>query len=83
MKTKSPKWHRIEELTTEEQKRLDQVCSNTPGMTVYGHRARMAVMLPVELAEKVSKLSEMNGKSTSFTCEILINFALSKVKVSQ
>ena len=83
MKTKSPKWHRIEELTTEEQKRLDDLCASTPGMTVYGHRARMAVMLPVDLAEKVAELSQASGKSTSFTCEILINFALSKVKVSQ
>ena len=59
------RWTRIEELTTIEAKALSDVCEKTPGLTLYGHRARAAVMLPVEVAKIVSDLSLSEGKSVS------------------
>ena len=57
------KWSRITELSKEEMNRLNKVTSKTKGMTTYGYRARVAVMLPVNLAEKFSKQSLKEGKS--------------------
>ena len=49
-----PRWQRIDQLSSHEQERLKLLTTQTPGMTLYGHRARTAVMLPLQLAEFVS-----------------------------
>ena len=49
-----PRWQRIDQLSQQEEKKLRALTTQTPGMTLYGHRARTAVMLPLHLAEFVS-----------------------------
>ena len=49
-----PRWQRIDQLSLQEQEKLRSITTQTPGMTLYGHRARTAVMLPLHLAEFVS-----------------------------
>ena len=50
----TPKWHRIDVLSIQEQEELEKLTSHTKGLTLYGHRARAAVMLPLSLAQFVS-----------------------------
>tara|TARA_Y100000593_G_C4274064_1_gene319038 strand:+ start:1187 stop:1417 length:231 start_codon:yes stop_codon:yes gene_type:complete len=56
---------RIDEISQKEARELKEVCKSTPGMQLYGHRARTAIMLPVELAKIVSAISHDDGKSVS------------------
>ena len=49
-----PRWQRIDQLSLEQQEKLTSITKQTPGMTLYGHRARTAVMLPLHLAEFIS-----------------------------
>ena len=58
-----PRWQRIDQLSTQKQEKLRTITKQTPGMTLYGHRARAAVMLPLHLAEFVS--SYANKKEIS------------------
>ena len=54
----SPKWNRIDALSPQERKELELLTSKTRGFTLYGHRARAAVMLPLALATSVSQYAE-------------------------
>ena len=54
------KWHRIDELSHEEQEELEKLTAETKGFTLYGHRARAAVMLPLSLAQLVSDHAHEN-----------------------
>lgn len=77
MKVKRPaKWSRISDLTEDQQKRLDDLCSKTSGMSIYGNRARTAIMLPVDIAEKVALMTSYNGLSVSSTCGSMIETAI-------
>lgn len=58
-----PKWSRIKELEPSEELRLQKIVKDTPGMTLYGLRARVAVMLPVALAEHISEEVESREKT--------------------
>ena len=49
-----PRWQRIDQLSSQQQEKLKSLTTHTPGMTLYGHRARTAVMLPLHLAEFIS-----------------------------
>ena len=49
-----PRWQRIDQLSIKEREKLLSITKQTPGMTLYGHRARTAVMLPLHLAELIS-----------------------------
>ena len=53
-----PKWNRIDHLSPEEQQALETITANTKGFTLYGHRARAAVMLPLSLATSVSEYAQ-------------------------
>ena len=57
------KWHRIDELSIEEQEELEKLTAETKGLTLYGHRARAAVMLPLTLAQLVSAHAHENEVS--------------------
>ena len=59
----NPKWHRIDELSIEEQEELEKLTAQTKGFTLYGHRARAAVMLPLSLAQLVSSHAQENEVS--------------------
>ena len=48
------KYSRISQLSENEEQQLVELVNGTPGMTIYGHRARTAVMLPLPLARKVA-----------------------------
>ena len=63
MKEKEPRWKRIDELTENEQQDLEKVCKETQGFSLYGNRARMAVMLPLNLADMVSKYAKSHNIS--------------------
>ena len=52
------RWKRIESLSKEEQSNLILLTEKTKGMTIYGHRARTSVMLPLSLAAHIAELAE-------------------------
>ena len=56
-KSSKPRWNRIESLSEEDQNELLLLTDNTKGMTVYGHRARTSVMLPLPLASHIAALA--------------------------
>ena len=61
------RYQRIAQLSMEEQERLTALVEQTPGMTLYGHRARTAVMLPLPLAQEVARLAEARSISIGQT----------------
>ena len=54
----NPKWTRIDNLTDVECAQLEVLTLETKGFTLYGHRARAAVMLPLSLAKIVSNYAQ-------------------------
>ena len=78
-KNNHPRWTRIESLTTEEQKRLDILCNNTSGMPGYGNRVRTAVMLQIDLAEKVAAMMAFSEQSASSVIGELIEYAINSI----
>tara|TARA_R110000824_G_scaffold36970_6_gene114161 strand:+ start:653 stop:934 length:282 start_codon:yes stop_codon:yes gene_type:complete len=71
-KGKAPRWRRIDNITIAEQKRLDALCSITPGMNAYGNRVRTAVMLQLDTAEQIAKIVKDSDKSVSAICCLII-----------
>ncbi len=59
------RWKRTSHVTPVESNKLDSVCKSTPGMTRYGNRARTSVMLPLEIAEKVSTKARLSNKTVN------------------
>ena len=66
------RWSRLQKIEEKDKKKLEKIVGNTPGMTLYGHRARTAIMLPVDVAQYISKLSKRNKSSVSQTIVDLI-----------
>jgi hypothetical protein len=64
------RWDRTTSLTIAQSRLLDGVCQNTPGMTRYGNRARVSVMLELELAVKIARLSKQSGKTVN---QVILN----------
>jgi len=56
---------RIQTLTEEEQRELKQVVDTTRGYSLFGNRARVALMLPPETAKFISEQSKKKEKSPS------------------
>ena len=78
MKNK-PKWQRLDTLTDDQRRRLDRICRSTSGMHTYGNRARMAVIVPVDIAERIAQLMDDRGLSASAVCcELLTEALISK-----
>lgn len=63
------RYSRISKISPNENQKLSQLVLKTPGMTQYGHRARTAVMLPLDIAEQVAYIAE--SKSISIGQAIL------------
>ena len=63
------RYSRISKISPNENQKLSQLVLKTPGMTQYGHRARTAVMLPLDVAEQVAHIAE--SKSISIGQAIL------------
>ena len=57
------KFTRIQTLTEEEKRELKQVIETTRGLTHYGNRARVGLMLPLETARYISEQSKKKGKT--------------------
>ena len=57
------KYSRISQLSKNEEMQLIELVNDTPGMTVYGHRARTAVMLPLSLARAVAQRAKIESIS--------------------
>jgi|13_taG_2_1085334.scaffolds.fasta_scaffold13610_3 hypothetical protein len=72
-----PRWERVDELTPFEEFLLKKLVKSTPGMTRYGNKVRVSVMLPVELALKVSKQSLNEEKTVS---EVIVKGLCEKYK---
>lgn len=73
-----PRWRRTGNLSRFQDFLLQKICQGTPGMTRFGNKARTAVMLPVELAEKISLESLSSGKTVS---EIIVKVLCEKYKI--
>ena len=79
----NPRWNRIDTITDDQRRRLDRICKKTSGMHCYGNRARMAVIVPVDMAEKISKMMLQTGLSASAVCcELLTEALISKEEAS-
>lgn len=59
------RWNRIDDLSPEQENELCSLIESTPGMTRYGHRARTAVMLPLDVAREVADYAEYAQVSIS------------------
>lgn len=59
------RWDRVDQITPLEERELIIVTQNTKGMTRYGNRARVSVMLPVDIAKKISRLSKKKDKTVN------------------
>ena len=57
------RYSRISKIGEKEFEKLLQLVVKTPGMTQYGHRARTAVMLPLDVAEQVAHIAESRSIS--------------------
>ena len=65
MSRKQPRWKRIDTISPRDKNKLERNTDKTPGMTLYGNRARTSVMLPLELAEIVSVRSKLENKTVN------------------
>jgi macrodomain Ter protein organizer (MatP/YcbG family) len=65
-------WKRIDNVSVYDEHRLNNLVKKTKGMTRYGNRARTGIMLSVDNAEYIAKLSEKNGMTVSETINELI-----------
>ena len=65
MSRKQPRWKRIDTISPRDKDKLERITDKTPGMTLYGNRARTSVMLPLELAEIVSVRSKLENKTVN------------------
>ena len=59
------RWNRIDELSPQQEVELTSLVNSTPGMTRYGHRARTAVMLPLDIAREVAEYADFAKISIS------------------
>lgn len=74
-----PRWKRKSEISAADFSKLSHLCDTTPGMTVYGNRARTSVMLPLEVATKISALSKMSNQTVNtIIVEILEKYVQEK-----
>ena len=60
---KEKRYDRVGKLSEDKYRELAMVVDNTKGMTLYGHRARVAAMLQVEQAKVISMLSKDKNKT--------------------
>ena len=71
------KYRRINRLSSEEVSALESITDSTPGMTIYGNKARCAVMLETDLAWMVSMLCHSQQLSVGELCSNLMRESLS------
>ena len=57
------RYSRISQLSESEELQLNELVNDTPGMTIYGHRARTAVMLPLPLAREIAHRAKVESIS--------------------
>lgn len=57
------RWQRIDQLTALEEAELRRLTESTPGMSNYGNRARVSVMLPLPIAKQIAFLSKQQNLS--------------------
>ena len=60
---KEKRYDRVGKLSEDKYRELAMVVDNTKGMTLYGHRARVAAMLQLEQAKVISMLSKDKNKT--------------------
>lgn len=65
--TENKRWSRVENLSFEDELALRAVIEQTPGMSLYGNRARVSVMLPVDIAQYIADVAKQTNKSVSQT----------------
>ena len=62
-KLPNARWKRIESLSQKEYTELLLLTDKTRGMTIYGHRARTSVMLPLSLATHIADIARDTERS--------------------
>lgn len=67
------RYTRIHKLSDADKKKLKQISDETSGMTMYGNRARVAVMLHLKNAELIAALSKISNKTANEIINIIID----------
>lgn len=65
MNRRKSRWDRVDHISPAEDRELTMITQTTKGMTRYGNRARASVMLPVDIARKISMLSKKKDKTVN------------------
>ena len=65
-----PRWKRIESISEEEFSKLLLLTDKTKGITLYGHRARASVMLPLSLATQIADIAKQEALSIG---QVIVN----------
>lgn len=50
-----PRWTRIDKISPRDKAALEKLTKQTPGMSMYGNRARTSVMLPIDIAKVIAE----------------------------
>jgi len=74
-----PRWNRLNTISEEEKKCLEKITDNTKGMTIYGNKSRLAVMLETDLAYMISLVSQSQNLSVGELCGRLLRDQFSAV----
>jgi hypothetical protein len=74
-----PRWNRLSHISSEEKQCLERITDNTKGMTIYGNKSRLAVMLETDLAYMVSMVSQFQNLSVGELCGRLLREQFSTV----
>ena len=77
------RYSRISQLSEHEELQLIELVNETPGMTIYGHRARTAVMLPLPLAREVAQRAKMESISIGQAIVNMLNEQLEELQDSR
>ena len=77
------RYSRISQLSKHEELQLSELVNDTPGMTIYGHRARAAVMLPLPLARAVAHRAKEESISIGQAIVNLISEQISELQDKQ
>jgi len=73
------RWNRLHTISSEEKSCLEKVTDNTKGMSLYGNKSRLAVMLETDLAYMISLVAQFQNLSVGELCGRLLRDQFSTV----
>ena len=77
------RYNRISKISDKDQQKLCDLVHKTPEMTQYGHRARTAVMLPLDIAEQVAQLADQKSISVGQAILDILQICLENQKINE